>query len=400
MHFRLLAGVVPCALLLACSYQNPYVTRHQAQRKAAAELRPAELEQSGRRAAPVIRVNKRLTLRIYFDSAYQQRERNTRRHINDLVDHASEVLQNTLHARLEIESIRPLPEQVSDNNLDVVVKRLAELDPGTDVAFVLAFVGQHPIMTLSFHELGRAEWIGKHLAMRCLDDVEEQRALASAFDTLSTEARTHLYAERKQHKETAVLLHELGHSLGAVHASDPNDLLHPEYHNTATRFTPANLTLMHYILEDRLKSDRERDELALVKQVQAYFTQNDSSEWLAGERDTHLKLLAAAQERASAVQQQAAQQTAALSAPAEPTLDLSGLSEKDRAKFQAIEEHRKQQRVEQAYALVSELADRYKDNFAVQSKACELGMVFRVQPQFIMGYCARMSELQKAAKGK
>lgn len=168
----------------------------------------------------------------------------------------------------------------------------------------------------------------------------------------------------------------------------------PQYHNTAVRFAPANLTLMHSIIEDRSNEDAQRDEAALIKLVQMYLTQNNSPDWLTGERDTHLQLLAAALQRASA-----AQQTAALTSPAQPTFDLAGLSEKDQAKFFAIDEHRKEQRVEQAYALVTELADRYKDNVAVQSKACELGMAFRVQPRFIMGYCARMSVLSKAPKG-
>ena len=48
--------------------------------------------------------------------------------------------------------------------------------------------------------------------------------------------------------------------------------------------------------------------------------------------------------------------------------------------------------------MVTELADRYPDNYAVQQKACELGMAFRVQPQFIMRYCSKMSELNKTAK--
>jgi hypothetical protein len=81
----------------------------------------------------------------------------------------------------------------------------------------------------------------------------------------------------------------------------------------------------------------------------------------------------------------------------EPVEDLSGLSAADCEKFHAIETHRQGQRVQEAYALLIELADRYVDNLTVQKKACDLSMAFRVQPQFIMRYCARMSELHKAA---
>ena len=382
--------------LASCSYQNPYLAKRRWQQQQARNLKPAELEQA---PGTAWRRTTALKIRIYRDAAYANHQTNLRQHLQELIEHANEVLQVNVSIRLQLEEVRELPNEVVSTDLRQVIEQLHALDQGDGVEFVLALVGQNPIMTYSFHELGMARWLGKHLAMRSMDDAQELQQLTEGLDTLSVEQRAQLYAQRKQHKQTAVLLHEIGHALGAMHTRDPDDLMHPNYRHSVSGFAEPNLAIMGYTLEERTAEPDQRDPATLAKRLKTYLTQSQWQGWVDGEREDRLKVLSEALDQATAARQAAVLAgQEARPTPQAPVEDLTGLTPEDREKYQAIEVHRREQRVKEAYALVTELADRYPEIYAVQQKACELGMAFRVQPQFIVRYCGKMSELQKAAR--
>ena len=124
-------------------------------------------------------------------------------------------------------------------------------------------------MTLSFHELGRARVLGRHVVLRTMDDVGELRAL-EGFDTLEPTERSRLYQQRKRHKETAVLLHELGHCLGALHTREPAELMHPQYTSDMQSFAPENLELMGYVVDDRVAGRNPLQSVPLHAQLATY----------------------------------------------------------------------------------------------------------------------------------
>lgn len=58
------------------------------------------------------------------------------------------------------------------------------------------------------------------------------------FTELRPEERELLYQARRRHKTTGVLLHELGHNLGAEHVPDEDTLMHDSYSEHAAKFDP------------------------------------------------------------------------------------------------------------------------------------------------------------------
>lgn len=391
-----LIGLIVSVAVVACSYEDPYIRKHNWQKQQAAQLRPHELEHD--KSSAWRRVDK-LTVRVYRDAAYAQREPQAAAHVTTLFDQANETLRDKLRVKLVLESVRELPEDLSAQaeDLDQLLASLSKLDASSDVSLVLAMVGQHPIMTYSFHELGRARWLGQHMVMRSIDDIEEMRAFAEGLDTLSIEARRALYKQRKQHKETSVLLHELGHVLGGLHVNEATDLMHPAYHHTAVSFAPENLELMRCSVAQRTSGDAAHDTKGVAEQILALLSQSQWSGWYEGEKTQHIEALRSSLALPTPVAQQP---TAATPETLQATTeDLTSLSPQDRTKYAQIEDARKRQDVKKAYKLTTELAERYVDNLAVQTKACELGMAFRVEARLIVTYCARMSTLQKAPTG-
>ncbi len=77
---------------------------------------------------------------------------------------------------------------------------------------------------------------GKHLVLRATGAAEEKDDIDRAFDQLSVEDRAKLGRVRARHRATAVLLHELGHSLGALHVRDPQSLMSPAYDKRMTAY--------------------------------------------------------------------------------------------------------------------------------------------------------------------
>jgi len=74
----------------------------------------------------------------------------------------------------------------------------------------------------------------------------------SAFRDLSADDREYLYALRRRHKETAVLLHELGHTLGVPHEAEADTLMYPTYSDQSASFTTHARDLMLAAVAARL----------------------------------------------------------------------------------------------------------------------------------------------------
>src|SRR5262249_22571820 len=108
----------------------------------------------------------------------------------------------------------------------------------------------------SIHDLGMAFELGRHLVLRSLHDLVEYQLAREYFDEMSNSERDRLLAARKAHKELVVLLHELGHALGAVHAPRASLIMNPAYSESQSRFDDGNARLVVASLRQRIqKSD-------------------------------------------------------------------------------------------------------------------------------------------------
>jgi hypothetical protein len=386
-----LVAVLGTALALACGcgHKNEYEMRREAQQAQAKTYVPASLEREDRSW----RAFRRARVRLYVDPAYTRRDANVRGHFAERLERANEVLEPALRLRLSLDELRELPKDAAAGDLDAALAAIARLDPGEDVDFVVVLIGAAPLATLSFHDLGRAHVLGRHIAMRSMDDADELRALAT-YDALDAEERSRLYQQRKRHKEAAVLLHEIGHTLGGLHVRDRADLMNAEYDQAMQRFAEANVDLMQRVLSWRAQPAGERDARALVTEIKERLEQSKWDGFVEEERAEYLANLDRAL-AGGATQTVATQTAAAQAAPQAPkdAPDLGALPEADRKLFADLDALAAARKYDELRASMRDLAGRYPDCYAVQHKACELAMRFGASRRELSGYCDRMTTL-------
>jgi hypothetical protein len=176
-------------------------------------------------------------IRVWADDAYRAQNLHWRQTIEDQLEHANEVLGGMFGVKLVAE-LRSWSHAAPDATLDDSLQALAELDPGDDVLTVVGLTSSLGIVAATFEKLGVAEVGGHHMMLRGYADLEERKLFDRVFTELRAEERELLYQARRRHKTTGVLLHELGHNLGAEHVPDEDTLMHAAYSEHAAKFDP------------------------------------------------------------------------------------------------------------------------------------------------------------------
>jgi tetratricopeptide (TPR) repeat protein len=214
--------VVLVGLLSACA-QGP--TLEAVQRARARALRPVALGSTPELAeAP-----RTISVRVWATEGLRRLNAGFETRLVRQVEVANRVLLDTFGLRLELTQIRPWALDYEPLDLDAALRTLEQSDPGEGVHLVLGLIGPLERPADHQHELGAARLFGRHLVLRGADEAEEQEALASALSTLPPREVEALYLERSNHRAAVLLLHELGHLLGALHSEAPTDLMHPRY---------------------------------------------------------------------------------------------------------------------------------------------------------------------------
>ena len=336
------------------------------------------------------RAFKTLRARIYYDPAFASLEGNVEAHFKNRLPAVNSVLEPAIHARIVIESVRALPENIpSQTDLDVALKKLQAQDEGQDVDLVIGLVGALPVASFSFYELGRARVLGKHLVLRSMSNPDEIRAL-DTFDAVDPEDRSRLYQERKRHKEAAMLLHEIGHSLCALHVRITSDLMHPSYHQTMQTFAPQNVELMKLALDERLRSAEDQDLPALATALKLRLEAATWEGFLEQERQQLLAML----DGLIAVPSQPTSTVASTGAAARPDAgvrDLSALAEIDRARIGELDGKRAAGDTTSFYEGIRELANAYPQIYFLQHEACDVGMKLKRSFKEMAPYCDRVA---------
>jgi predicted Zn-dependent protease len=380
MQYR---SILVLLCLGACAHQkSPEELRRDAQRAQLQLSAPAELDDGDREW----RSFKTLRTRFYYDPAFAQLEGDVQEHVTDRVHRVNEALKTALHTQLDVESVRALPTAPPGQvDLDATLIKLSEQDPGADVDLVIALVGALPIATFSFHDLGRAKVLGKHIAVRSMSNHAELRAL-DTFDALEPEERSRMYQQRKRHKEATVMLHEIGHSLGALHTTDANDIMHASYEHTMQTFSPHNVDLMQLALDERLRSAEDQDLQVLATAMKNRVLAAPAELFLERERSEHLAMLEAV------IAPAAAPKTARASTPrSAASRDVSALSDEDKKRIADVDAKHASGDSHGAYKGLSELADKYPHSHFLQHEACDAGMKLRKSFKEIRAYCDRVA---------
>jgi len=353
------AALVLFSMLAGCWYRTPA----QIQRDYAQTLAPAATPEAPERPPGQLRF---FRVRVYVDRDYQSQTPRWESHIEDQIDRANRVLEAQLGVHLQIQSMRVWDRRSGLSNNDAALHELMARDPGTDVDWVVGFLSSLQVFSAAHEQLGVAQLFSRHFVLRGITNAEELDAIDRAFDMLPRDERAHLTRERRFHKETAIFLHEWGHTLGAFHDADPRSLMGPYYEPSRSMFSPSSLRLVEAGLAHR--SDRSPEGRAEWAKVYKAELGEEGAAFDAESRDVAQKAYDAFF---------AASEAAAEAKPVETTpapAASTDLSEAERARIAEILRADDAGNPERAARLLVPIAEAHPRNARVRQLACYLSM--------------------------
>ncbi len=249
-----------------------------------------------------------------------------------------------------------------------------ELDPAADVDWVLGFVASLDVFSAAQEQLGIAPYFGRHLVLRGMFSAAETDAIDRALNLLSESERTSLARERRLHKETAVLLHEWAHTLGAFHERSPRWLMSPIYDTSQSAFSAESARIVGLGLEFRGAPTSKE---AWGK---AYRAELERSAAVAWDEQTRVEMRTLADRffagRGAGV----------------PVI----VSSEDARRFnEALALQKKGENV-RAAAVLAPLVEKYPKSDEVQAAACGLAEANGAQPAQLLAVCRPAAELSGA----
>lgn len=381
MDRRSLLPVLALSVIGAACYDSRWGQTKAAQTHYAAASAPAAIESAepaSARAAHVWRV------RFRPDAQYLAQTIDAPRQLGDLVADADGALAASLPLQLTVDKIEPWSAS-SDDDVDGALAALQRDDDGAGVDLVIGLLGALPRPTDSLHEVGRATILGHHAVLRAAGRLGEHDAVDRTFDELSEEERARIGKARKRHRALAVLLHELGHCLGALHEVDRESLMNPAYDPKMSGFGPETVALMRAALEGDSPESVARARLAILD--------GGSGAWVVAERDAErarLHGLLDATPQTSARPSASPSATAVESGPPE-------LSAEERERLARARQAFVAGAIGVAYAEAKPLFVAYPDVYAVQDLRCQLATVRHLESAAMLTECAPFSRLLGAA---
>lgn len=311
------------------------------------------------------------------------------------IDDANRILAPTLGARLELAATETwAPRGNEDDDVEGLVDDLTTADPGQGVDCVLGLAGSSRRVEWSFHKLGAARLLGKHLVVRAIDDAKEYDAIERNLADLGEEERRKLFRERKRHKVTTLLLHELGHALGAPHQPEATTIMHPTYGPKVEGYSEAAAGLMRLSLEQRLRPGA-RGEPAFAKAMIEHLERTSAS-WVAADREVAIERLrpaasGTAQGVAASPRPGGAPDTKGDASPAAGRVE--GLNDADQAVYAQAQQERAGGHLNEAWAKAESLFQRHLKVYEVQELRCQLAMQRGGPMQQVTSHCERLLKL-------
>jgi hypothetical protein len=243
--------------LAACGYYDPRFGGYTAeQRRTAAHLSPAAVE--GQRPAEGV-VRRTATVRACATAAYSAEMLDWETRFEELLRNANSVLEPSLGLTLRSAGTVHWQPPHGEGSLSTVIADLPSCE-GEDSDWVVALVQSTPKVVSDFHVLGRGQGYSRYLAVRAPNDPAELTALTHALPDLDEATRQKLYSDRKRHKMLTLFLHELAHTLGAVHRTAKDTIMHPSYDPSERGYDGATLALLRLGLEIRLEKQNRYEE--------------------------------------------------------------------------------------------------------------------------------------------
>lgn len=340
-------------------------------------------------AAPV----RTLRVRAFVARAYATQVVDVSATLRDLFADANDVTEPALGVKLQLEGIRTW-NLAKDDDLAKTLAELRQADPASEVDWVAGFVGALPRATQSFHDLGVGDLPGRYVVLRSPSSAMAHDAVERSFEKLSEEERRRVQKDARRHRAAAVFLHELGHTLGALHERSDQSLMYPEYRTRMTSFSPDASVVMRGVLERRDYKTLE-EQATLYRELGAATRRVPPGIFFDEERQRFLaqadELVANAAARSRGTSVVAAPPTEVAAPDAEPP----ELSADDQARFARARDAVAKGDWVAAWDLAKPLFSAYRDVLAVQDLRCTIATkVFRFD--LARRECERLMQLSTA----
>ncbi len=352
-----------CVANAAC-YNSQWGEGKREQQRALVRAAPPELARA-EGTGPITQM--KLRVRALATPRYTAQVVDAPRQFQESVDEANRVLAG-IGVRLEVESFTIW--ETSDEDLSAALGALSAKERGDEADWYVGLLGALPRASASFHELGYARVLGRHLVLRAPSRADEVDAIERNLDELSDEERRRLTTGRRRHRAAAILLHELGHTLGALHDDASASLMNPEYATERRSFGPENVGFMQITLRHR--GARAPDDAPLARDLLKHLDEaSPRGAFVAKDREEMRALLT----KLAAPPAPSAPGARATVAPAEliPE-DVRGLSEPDRETFRQAKALQALGDSAGAWERGKAVFSRYPKVLSVQDLRCQVAM--------------------------
>jgi len=385
-------------LALAACYDSRWGEGERIAKHNAEHLTPAALS-----AAPASsqtpKIARTYHLRVLATQHYTAQTLDWKNDFAEIVDGANKVLGPGFGVKLDVESAslwqQPGSGSASDtgappeDQLDAALGALRESDDGKDVDWIVGLVGGLSKYTASFHQLGLGELPGRYVVMRAATDLKEFDAVDKTLAELSPEERAEVVHARRRHRSVVVFLHELAHTLGAVHEGGKDSILFPAYDANVSSFGPSATALLDVALPHRADPLDAPSRKAFLQDVLADY-EKEPGDWLADEREAMIARLRATLGVAPAAPKTSSSASAAAPPPVVAPPDLKPA---DAAKYKAAMEAFQAGKYGESRDVAQPLFDAYPNVFSVQDLRCQLAMKQNLPWQQTKAECALLMKL-------
>jgi tetratricopeptide (TPR) repeat protein len=201
--------------------------------------------------------------------------------INDQLDYAGQLLTPLLGVRLKVESFNDW-DRAGVLEPGVALESLKEVDDGKEAAWVIGYIAPGESASKAMSELGAAELLGRHVIVRAWAKKPETDALAATLPDISASERSEVINAHERHKQTVVLLHMLGKTLGAINDSDPSWLQNPIYSPKQSTVSERNRDLMQLSVDHRISDDTTE---AIAHELLEKIEKENWGGWIGPARD-------------------------------------------------------------------------------------------------------------------